>query len=311
MRPSAVRFIGVAAAILALGGFSAAHAASEFTITPAFQNASVNKDPNVSLSIELANNTTHDQSFALSVADFGALNESGGVAFLGTTPNELDRPYGLVSWLQLDRNVVFVAAGQTSSIGVTVDNRDSLGPGGHYGAVLATAITDTGKAQSVVPQVGLHAVLSSLILLTKTGGAEPDLKLVSEDFSHSPAKLPGTITQRFQDAGNVHVVPRGIVTVRDPAGRVIKTGALNENSVFILPESFRRISVDLTSMGHAWLPGRYSITTQYRYDGTETTKTYSDSVWYVGAAAVWSAWLILVGGIIFAGWWFWWRRRKA
>jgi hypothetical protein len=302
---------GVAAVLVALGlsGAPVARADSVFTVTPAFQDATVSGTTSVDLSIQLSNHTPADQSFALSVADFGSLNESGGVAFLGTTPNELDRPYGLVSWLQLDRNVAFVPAGGTVTIGVTVENRDSLSPGGHYGAVLATAVTDTGTPQNVGTQIGLHEVLSSLILVTKTGGALPDLKLVSESFQRSPLTLPNTLLQRFQDAGNQHVVPRGTVEIRDPLGRLVKSGALNENSFFILPESFRQIPVDLITVGHSWLPGRYTITTEYRYDGTEATKTFKDSVWYVGAAAVLVAWITLGVVILGAGGWWWWRRK--
>lgn len=283
---------------------------SAYSVTPAFQDASVDQQATQDLSIQLANHTATDQSFKLSVADFGSLNESGGVAFLGSGTGDLGKPYGLTSWLTLDHNVVFVPAGKSVKIIATVQNRESLAPGGHYGAVLATAITDEGAPKAVAPQVGLHAVLSSLILLTKTGGAAPGLKLVSERFSHNPAVLPTEIEQRFQSSGNVHVVPRGIVEIRDPARRLVSRGALNVDSEYILPESFRKIPVTLTPVAGAWLPGRYSIVTTYRYDGRTKTKVFRDSVWYAGTIAVWLAWLVLVGGIIFAGWWLWWRRRK-
>jgi hypothetical protein len=279
-----------------------AKATSDFTITPAFQTANLDASGGTRLTIEIANATPADQSFKLSVADFGSLNESGGVAFLGAPASELDHRYGLVSWLQLSQNVVFVKAGGTAEIGATVENRASLAPGGHYGAVLATAITDTGAVKPLAAQVGLKAVLSSLILLTKSGGALPQLKLLSETYHRTAAGLPTVLDQRFQNQGNVHVVPRGIVEIRDPAGRVVRRGILNEDSSVVLPESFRRISVGLQSMGKPWLPGRYSITTMYRFDGTDTTKVFQDSTWYAGDLVVIMSWIVLTLVVAAIGW---------
>ena len=290
----------------------AANAAAAYTVTPAFQTATLDAQGSADVSVELSNNTTTDQSFKLTAADFGSLNESGGVAFLGAPASELSHPYGLVSWLELGENVVFVPAGQRVTIHASVQNRESLAPGGHYGAILATAVNDdTGQPKNVAPQVGLHAVLSSLILLTKTGGANPDLKLVSQTFSHTAFNLPTKLLQRFQNAGNVHVVPRGIVQITDPAGRVVARGSLNEDSVFIFPESFRQIPVTLLPVGHAWLPGRYTITTQYRYDGIEATKTFTQTIWYAGGIVVALSWLVLILALLGGGWWFWRRRRHG
>jgi hypothetical protein len=282
---------------------------SGYSITPAFQDADINTQPSQNLAVQIDNNTDHDQSFKLTASDFGSLNESGGVAFLGSTTDDFQRRYGLTSWLGIDHNVVFVPKQGSSKVIVTVQNRQSLSPGGHYGALLATAITDEGQPKAAAPQVGLHIVLSSLILLTKEGGAAPSLKLVSEDFGRNPAQLPGQISQRFQNAGNVHVTPRGIVEVRDPAGRLVKRGVLNESGGFVLPESFRRLPVELVSTSRAWLPGRYRITTTYSYIGSATTRTFTDAVWYAGTAAVVVAWLVLGAGLVMAGGWLWYRRR--
>ena len=231
------------------------------------------------------------------------------MAFLGAPTSELDHRYGLVSWLSLGQSVVVVPAGGSVSIAATVQNRPSLAPGGHYAAILATAITDSAATKPLSAQVGLKAVLSSLILLTKSGGAAPQLKLVSEAGPHSGAELPTRLTQRFQNVGNVHAVPRGVVEVRGPTGRLVKRGVLNEDSAIVLPDSFRQLPVTLDTVAHAWLPGRYIITTTYHYDGTSDSHTFQSSVWYAGQAAVIASFtvfgLVLLGG----GWWVWRQRR--
>ncbi len=278
------------------------------SVSPAYQEIDLSQQqPQVQFELEISNDSTADRNFVLSTTDFGSLDEEGGVAFLGQSADTLsDGRYGLAKWMLLAQTQVEVPARQSAQVQVTVANEASLAPGGHYGAVLATALDNNGKPLNS-GKVGVKQVLSSLILLTKAGGAAPSLKLISQISNGRVWSLPSQINYRFQNSGNVHVVPRGIVTITDPAGRVVERGSLNAESGIILPESFRQYSMPLTSLATAWLPGQYAITTAYRYDGTEVTKTLVTHSWYAGAVVVW-----LLGGlaatllVIIV-----WRRRRA
>lgn len=281
-----------------------------FTISPAFQEIDIKADqPRAQYSLTLSNQAGADQNFRLSVVDFGSLDEQGGVAFLGQPADELEHRYGLASWMTLEKTAVFVPAGSKIELAVTVDNRASLAAGGHYGAVLATAVTDTGEP-AVDPRVGVKQVLSSLVLVTKDGGVEHQLKLVSQVHNGSHWRLPSSIEHRFQNTGNVHLVPRGVTEVKSPTGKVVLRGALNEQSGEILPESFRRYKTPLTKLTAAWMPGRYKVVTTYRYDGTDTTHSLTTGFWYMGTALVW---LVLVLALVAAGflaWWLWLRPKR-
>lgn len=275
-----------------------------FVISPAFQQVAVRADqPSAAYILSLRNTTSQDQNFRLSVVDFGSLDEEGGVAFLGQPATELEHRYGLASWMTLEREAVFVPALGQVQIKVTIENKQSLGSGGHYAAVLATAVTDTGQP-AADPRVGIKQVLSSLVLATKEGGEVAALNLASQSHDGGWWRLPGTMNFRFQNAGNVHVVPRGRVAVKDSVGRVVKQGALNEASAVILPESFRRYKTSLMSVGNAWMPGIYRIETSYRYDGNEKTKTLVNSFWFVGQLI---GWLLIVGilSVVGGGIWLW------
>ncbi len=286
-------------------------ASQGFIISPAFQSVILTAgQTHTQYALQLTNSTPTDQNFRLSAVDFGSLDESGGVAFLGIPTSELEHRYGLAAWMKLGTNTVFVAAAKSVQVIVTIDNRASLAPGGHYGAILATAVTDTGKDTAGDPRVNLRQVLSSLVLLTKDGGINAELKLTSQSVNRSGLRMPSATSQRFQNTGNVHLVPRGTVVIKDPAGRVVSRGALNDGSGTILPESFRRYDTPLMSIGAPWLPGRYQAVTTYRYDGTEQTKTLATSFWYVGQGIVWIAAVAVVGCVGWLGWFFWRRRRS-
>jgi hypothetical protein len=284
-----------------------------FTISPAFQEIKVPSDQDqAQYNLQLTNHTTADQTFRLSVVDFGALDESGGVAFLGAPASELEHRYGLASWMSLEKDAVVIGGGTSAMIIVTIQNRASLSPGGHYGAVLATAVTDTSAAaRSTDPRVGIKQVLSSLILAVKEGGGESKLLLRSQMPDGNWWQLPSWVEQRFHNGGNLHVTPRGVTEVRDPLGAVVARGALNDGSKVILPESFRRYITPLIGVAPAWLPGRYAVTTSYRYDGTEQVRSATVHVWYAGMAIVWLVVLSALAAVGLLGWWLWRRRRPS
>lgn len=285
-------------------------ASQGFIISPAFQNVILTAgQPRAQYALQLSNTTPTDQNFRLSAVDFGSLDEGGGVAFLGTPTSELEHRYGLAAWMNLGTNTVFVAAGKSVQVSVTIDNRPSLAPGGHYGAILATAVSDAGKDMAGDPRVNLRQVLSSLVLLTKDGGINAELKLTSQSVNRSGLRMPSLTAQRFQNAGNVHLVPRGTIAVKDPTGRVVMRGVLNDGSGTILPESFRSYDTPLINVGAAWLPGRYQAVTTYRYDGTENTKSLVTGFWYVGLGIVWIAIAAASGCIGLLSWLFWRSRR--
>ncbi len=259
--------------------------------------------------LQLTNRTETDQNFRLSVADFGSLDEEGGVAFLGQPSSELEHRYGLASWMKLERDAVFVAAGRSVQTKVMIDNRVSLAPGGHYGAVMATAVTDTGQPVKDL-RVGIKQVLSSLVLIIKEGGAMSDLRLDRQSAPRGFWRLPSEVEQRFQNAGNIHLVPRGTLELKDPAGRIVKRAAINEGSQVILPESFRRYRTALVDVARPALPGRYTLVSAYRYDGSEDLVTRDTSFWYVGQLVVWIVAAAAFAGALVLAWWLWIRPQR-
>jgi len=317
MRRWVAAALALAGAVWSQAGMAAAGPGSGLTISPVYQDVSLAKDQSSArYTVTLTNNSGVSQTFKFEAKDFGSLDESGGVAFLGDSTSDFEKAHGLANWVTLDKDSATVPAGGQVQIGMTVSNAESLASGGHYAALEAeaqTAPTDAAKNS----RVGITQVLSSLLFLLKDGSAPPNLRLVDQTLgSRGDLSLPASANERFLDDGAVHVVPRGTVTIQDPLGRQVMRGALNEGSGIILPGSFRRYQTPLVQLASAWLPGRYTATTVYRYDGTSATQTAQVVFWYAGAWWLWVAAALVVALLGLVVWWLasgrprWWRRLR-
>lgn len=262
------------------------------TISPAFQEITVSDAaPTATYTFSVTNNTSEPYELSLSAVDFGTLDESGGVLFLGTAQKSLNYRYGLARWISLERDRIVVEPKKTEKVPLTIVNKESLGPGGHYGAILVEP-TSSGERPT---KVQINQVLSSLLFVKKQGGEIYNLGLRSYDVKTKLFTAPKAVDLRFQNSGNVHVVPRGFVTMTDPAGRVVKKGFINPGSAMVLPETFRRVSVSLDPVATAWIPGKYTMDIAYRYDGEVNMQTRTVSFVYV------NGWYLIGAFAAFAG----------
>lgn len=256
-------------------------AAGGMTIAPASQEVVLTAEAEVStFELELTNRDNQAQTLRLRAVNFVALDEAGGIAFAGLKAGESETKYGLTSWLSFEKDVVTVAPGQTEKVRITIDNRADLSPGGHYGAVVATpsdpdGITDNSKVD-IVPAT------ASLVLLKKLGGEQYSLRLDRTELERTRFGLPGGVSLRFQNTGNVHVVPRGTVTIFQPGGKTIAKGNINEASGAILPETFRTYKVPLTSLAKGFWPGQYQVEVSWRFDGTDQVQESVVKFYYFG-----------------------------
>jgi hypothetical protein len=91
---------------------------------------------------------------------------------------------------------------------------------------------------------------------------------------------------RFQNNGNVHLVPRGVISVTDPFGRVVVKGIINQESALILPETLRVYPVRLDKLATSLVPGRYTLTTTYRYDGKDDFTIVSSQFDFIPPIAI-------------------------
>ncbi len=252
---------------------------NSITLSPFEQNLTIQAaDNSKSYELELTNNSPNLQEIDLSSHDFGSLNDSGGV-LLKSSSDSYSQRYGLASWLTLETDTVILKPSEKRQVLVSVTNRLDLQPGGHYGAVVATV-------KSLDDTTGNHVVINqqllSLVFVNKQGGEHYDLKLAGIEQNGNWLHLPNDIKLHFSNPGNVHVTPRGLIKLKNPAGTTIAQGVINSESAYVLPASFRDLYVRLSPVGKALpLPGVYHVEIDYRYDGLDASATKNYAVRFV------------------------------
>ena len=281
---------------------SALTVTSGITVNPSVKDITISPDQSqVTFPLRIINNTQTEITLELSVVDFGALNESGGVAFLGEESN-LERKYGLAAWSSLDVSSLTLKPKQSKEINVTLINRPSLALGGHYGAVLFKL---AALPSSDPQKVKFNQVFSSLILAKKAGGDKYDLQLNKAKRTNNTYSLPEAIKLRFYNGGNVHVAPGGSIRLVDPIGRVVASGPINPEVGRILPEEFRVFSVALKPAKVAWMPGRYQLIIKYNFDERNSFATYTSTFVFINGLGV----ALLIGLCLLAIFMIWQRKK--
>ncbi len=254
--------------------------AENFLMTPPFSDIEILPgEKQVNVEIEIGNQTDKETTFEISVVDFGSLDETGGLAFITTDNDNSQRKYSLASWISPEKESITIMPNSKEKIKITILNKESLSPGGHYGAVMATVKSknDNGK-----DSVGINQTLASLVYVLKTGGEIRNLNLKSAEMKKNIFIFPKTIALRFWNSGNAHVIPRGTVKIKNGQGEIVEKGIVNEGSVKVLPESYRIIETGLKRIKKWNWPGKYVVEVDYHFDKSEKTETETETYWYFG-----------------------------
>jgi hypothetical protein len=298
----AALILGCAGAIL-FGSVHRATAAagqrqSGVTVSPAFQQVSVKPgDAQQPVNFTITNDKPVAQTFDISADDFNTLGESGGLFFVGTNPTELQKKYGLAKWVSLSQKQITLQPKQSISLQAKILNLPDLAPGGHYGALMIAATNSNHPAQTS-NNVALHPIASSLLFVTKVGGDTHKLSLSTVAAKHSLFAVPESVTLRFHNDGNTHVVPRGNVMLSSSGGKLISKGVINQDSTIVLPEASRQYSVVLAPINGGGRPGKYVLRVDFRFDGISQFRSYQQSFRLLPAKYILGIALLILVGII-------------
>jgi hypothetical protein len=241
------------------------------SVMPSIAHIDLATDP-AQYTLTYTNNFDANISLNLSAKDFTELEDSYRLDFLNQNQAQNYR-YSLSSWITFENNTLELAPKETKSVKIFID-KDRITKGGHYASILAEiAGQNTGK------DISIKAVLSSLLFVRASTGKEVEQgKISSLEALRDWIDYPDTFLLRFQNNGNVHVVPYGLLQIYDPLGNIVGKGILNENSLDALPESIRSYNIKVTTYAKLLLPGNYTARLNLHFG--KTNQKVSQNITY-------------------------------
>ena len=213
-------------------------------VTPAFQEVTLEASQSgQTTTITVFNQTNQSQEFEIFAVSVNQVDAEGRAVLSDRPLNPLEN--AAPGFIRLAESVVSIQPQQQAVIPVVITNSVDMSPGGHYVSLLIKNKLGSIASQSAVPSV-LPAI-SSFLLIRKLGGEQYNLSLRSVSLERQSfwTSLPETAYLTFENQGNIHTTPRGIIAITDVFGRVTVEGTVNEGSQIVLPRSQRTQSVPL------------------------------------------------------------------
>lgn len=239
------------------------------TVSPAVATISVNSgDIEKTATIGVKNNNSYAVSLT---AELREVDESSGIL---VPSGELGK--NLKEVVTIDNPNLILEPSGSANVKITVKNDSALSPGGTY---LALTIKQTDDSNN---RVGVQSAIGAGIFITKQQGAVRKLTVDAFDIKQVLLQEPKSSTVLFKNIGNVHLVPRGVITTTNIDQSVYyQKGIVNQESLMILPGKTLNTEVVLRTIKPPILPSHQKVILQYRFDGTDEIKTVEKYIWVI------------------------------
>lgn len=180
-------------------------------VSPPSQELSSDPGKTITVKAAVRNRSSEPITIRVRIEDFTASGEEGQVKLIEKGP------YSLTSWVTLTPETFPLLPGATQEVVATIAIPKEAA-GGRY----SSFIFSIGGEKASGTTAAVAQEVASLFLLRISGPAIEKLSIV--EFS-APAFLefgPVPFTLKFQNSGNVHVKPFGLINVTDVFGRTVK-----------------------------------------------------------------------------------------
>ncbi len=272
-----------------LSPFSASAAQGDgmsITITPPLFQLALQPGESWSSNVTVVNNNAYSLSLYANPVLFRPSGETGKPAFLvntiGDGPMATVDESTLAGWITVPEGAFAIQREQTYSLPITIHVPNDATPGGHYAAILIG-----NNAPESVTQEGTVNVTSSvavLIFLTVSGDVVEEGRV--REFSTEKTlyeTAEAHFTLRFENQGNVHLLPQGNIVIYNMFGKERGTIPINLDGNYgnVLPESIRNYSFSWKSDSGLWDIGRYKAIATIGYGKNGKQSTYSVAYFYI------------------------------
>jgi hypothetical protein len=238
------------------------------SISPPVFELSANPGERIQNSIRVTNLSDDDHRIFVDKRNFTALGEEGGVNL-----TEDDTSYSLAKWIEVDKSGVIIPAKKSEVFEFTITVPANAEPGGHFGSLVFK--TEPGELRDGQAGAAVGQEVGALLLVKVAGDVNEQLGVASfQALKRLYERGPVTFETRTENTGNVHLKPRGTITITNTFGREVASVQIDERNV--LPDAIRKVDTvwDDSSLRF----GRYTATLSLVYGAEGTIVNASTSV---------------------------------
>lgn len=274
------------------------------TITPPLFQMTASPGDDWSSAIKVVNNNPYDITIYANVMNFLAQGEGGTGKFVpANSTADVPGGYMLASWFEVSKAPIFIRAEQSASVPFTLHVPKGAEPGGHYGAIL---IGTEPPPKTGGSSVRVSSQLTSLFLVRVNGEVTEAGDIRSFSTEKTLYQTPSaSFSLRFENKGNVHLLPQGNITIYNMWGKERGRILINQEADFgnVLPQSIRKFAFEWAGEQNFFDVGRYKAIATLAFGEKDKKTVYREvSFWVIPVAPALKILAFLVLFIWFIVW---------
>lgn len=251
------------------------------TLTPPLFQIGIARDTEWKSSLRLVNSNSYDIEVYARAVTFRPEGESGNASFSPFEHPEDGGPQLLANWVKLPKGPILVPRDSTKEIPFSILVPSDASPGGHYAAILVG--TQPG-ADTRGPGLSVGSLITSLLFVRVPGEVNESARI--RDF-YAERSLVGspqaTFQLRFENDGNVHVIPQGQIEIFNMWGKKRGAVEINDQNTFgnVLPGTTRKFTFTWSGEDNLFEAGRYHAIATLVYGDDAKKTVYREAYFWV------------------------------
>lgn len=253
----------------------------DFVLGPGKQEIIADPGETITKYITVTNRINQTVEFKVGVEDFiGSHDANTPVILLGDDTS----PYSFKDKIKPEVDTFSLKFGERIVLPIEITIPENAQPGGYYASVLISSLPakETDQASDVTAsKTKIISRLGSLFFIRVRGPVNENGQL--EDFKiQGPRNIiyptaPGGFEILFENKGTVHLVPYGLITIRNMLGKTV--ARLPVDAYFSLPDSLRYREIVWTDPGFHL--GRYTATLELNRGYGDIIDTKKVAFWVI------------------------------
>jgi hypothetical protein len=275
--------------------YALAQSALSLSVSPTIFDMSANPTQEWTSTVRVINPNPYELKVFANVVNFRPQGEDGQGRFVPIVEEE-SKGKSMAEWVDVTREEIIIPAEQTKELPFTITVPEDAPPGGHFAAMLIGTKPPEERSSS---QMVTSQIVTSLLFLRVTGDVNEDGDIRSFRTADRVIEKPEAIFElRFENKGNVHILPQGEIQIKNMWGQERGIIPINRNTLFgnVLPDSVRQYRFSWTGEWSIADMGRYTAIASLAYGEDVRKFSSSETTFWV---LPWKAFLLTIA-IFFA-----------